>query len=254
MSFFQEARRLEEAGEEFVVVTFLSSRGHAPQDAGAKAIVQTSGLVWGTVGGGKLEAKAIRLAQEILLEKKNSPQYCVWNLQRDVGMSCGGEVEMLFEPFTPHPWKIVVFGAGHVAQALVRQLLPLACVVTCVDHRKEWLARLPAASNLRVLFWEDQNYLPELPRDAFFVVMTQGHTTDLPVLEKILRAQVPPYIGVLGSPVKAIKIKKELLALGISALAVEALRCPMGLEIGNSNHPPEIAVSIAAELIQRRGG
>ena len=38
-------------------------------------------------------------------------------------MTCGGVVKLLFEAYNFHDWRIVVFGAGHVAQALVRLLV-----------------------------------------------------------------------------------------------------------------------------------
>ena len=43
-----------------------------------------------------------------------------WNLQRDIGMTCGGLVKLFFEVYNRNDWHVVVFGAGHVAQALVK--------------------------------------------------------------------------------------------------------------------------------------
>jgi xanthine dehydrogenase accessory factor len=82
--------------------------------------------------------------------------------------------------------------------------------------------------------------------------MTMGHSYDVPILEEIARhAPEAPYIGVIGSEIKGIKIKKELADLGVSQAFIEKLRVPIGLPIG-SNHPQEIAISIAAELLQVR--
>jgi xanthine/CO dehydrogenase XdhC/CoxF family maturation factor len=54
--------------------------------------------------------------------------------------------------------------------------------------------------------------------------------------------------------VKGLKIRADLEALGISSELTRQIRCPMGIDISNSNHPAEIAVSIVAELIQTRRG
>ena len=54
-------------------------------------------------------------------------------------MTCGGEVTFLFEGHHAVGWNIVVFGAGHVGQALTRALLPLPCRVAVIDHRAEWV-------------------------------------------------------------------------------------------------------------------
>ncbi|HRK03067.1 MAG TPA: xanthine dehydrogenase accessory protein XdhC [Oligoflexia bacterium] len=263
-SFFRTAAELEQQNKAFVVVTLTATRGHAPQDAGAKALVTKEGLAWGTVGGGKVEARAIEYAIELLATKRPATQSVNWNLQRDIGMSCGGEVEFLFETVLPVEWKIFVFGAGHVGQALCRILSTLNCRVICVDTRTEWLERLPQDSeNLISLRLADYS-APSLASVASaqdlkcsFVVTTRGHSTDVPVLHWLSTIAPSPnvsfgYLGVIGSRVKALKIKNELRALGCSPAFIEQLKCPMGLDIGNSNDPAEIALSIAAELIQRR--
>ena len=261
MSIFAKAHDLESTGISFVVVTMLAHRGHAPQDPGAKAIVGVDGLIEGTVGGGKVEAKAILFAQDILkketlLESEKVIQQ-KWNLQSDVGMSCGGEVEFLFEVSSGSNWRVVVFGAGHVAQAFIPLLLTMNCHVTCVDQRQEWLDRLPAEfSKLKKICREDlasvaNELADELPKNTFYVSMTQGHAMDFPVLQKILSKVLPPFVGVLGSPIKSKKIRKELLESGVPAERTQALHCPVGLPVG-ANEPSEIAISIAAQLLQVR--
>ncbi len=263
MTIFKIAQELEEKGTPFVVVTMIGHRGHAPQDTGAKAIVTSEGLNFGTIGGGKVEAKAIVLAQESIAASqmgepsasKNLQQsFSVkWNLKNDVGMTCGGEVEFLFEIFSKPRWQIVVFGAGHIAQALVPLLAKLNCQITCIDSRKEWLEKFPA--NFKNIFKVEEANMPatitKLPRDAFYVLMTQGHATDLPILKTILSEYLPPYIGVIGSHVKAIKIKNELKEFGIPMDRIDALFSPMGYPIG-TNDPEEIAISIAAQLLEQR--
>jgi xanthine dehydrogenase accessory factor len=255
VSFWEVARELEGAGTPFGVVTLLSARGHAPQDPGAKAIVTAEGLRWGTVGGGKIEARAIERARMRLLQRPadNAPEVITWNLQRDIGMTCGGEVTLLFEIHGRPLWRIVVFGAGHVAQALVRALGPLDCHVTCVDARAEWVNRLPDSSRLRALCEPDPAaWVEKLDRDSFFVVMTQGHATDLPILEALFRLfPKAPYIGAIGSDVKAARFRAELRSRGFSDEQVLSLRSPIGLPIG-SHHPAEIAISVLAEMLQVR--
>lgn len=249
------AAQLSEQQVSFVLVTMLSSRGHAPQDPGAKAIVSCEGLLSGTVGGGKVEAKAIEHAKNLLNHEtqKAEPQVHTWNLQNDVGMTCGGEVTFLFETFHSKTWPLVIFGAGHISQALVRTLLPLPCQIKVVDTRPEWLERLPEDSRIQKILVEDSTLaLQNCSEKDFFLVMTRGHATDMPVLKEIY-ARFPnaPYVGVIGSDVKAIKIRNELKSLSMSPSWIEKLHCPMGLDFG-SNHPYEIALSIAAEVLKIR--
>lgn len=252
--FWQRACSLQNSGTPFVVVTFVSCRGEAPQDPGAKAIVTPSGLALGTVGGGKIEKRAIEYALEWLkAEGSAPPRLEVWNLQRDIGMTCGGEVTFLFERFGIAPLHITVFGAGHVAQALVRTLLTLDCQITCLDTRMEWIQKLPESAKLSTKVSTDlASEVPAQRPNSFFVVMTQGHATDLPILEAIFRTTPQaPYVGVLGSELKARRIRNDLLSLGISNALIETLHCPMGLTLGQ-NAPSEMAISITAQLLQVR--
>lgn len=249
------AARLEAEGTPFVAITLVSSRGHAPHDPGAKAVVAAAGLQGGTIGGGRVEARAILHAVELLTRASATPPELVtWNLQRDIGMTCGGEVTYLFEVQRRDHWQVVLFGAGHVSQALVRALLPLELQLTCVDPRADWIAKLPTSPRLTArMLAAPESWVEQTDGSEFFVVITQGHATDLPVLEAIFkRHPTPRYVGVIGSEPKGTKLRSELRARGVSEASLELLRIPIGLPIG-TNQPAEIAVSIVAELIQVRG-
>ncbi len=255
-SFFEMARQLEIAGWDFVVITLTGGRGHIPRDVGAKAIVTQEGLRFGTVGGGKVEARAIAQAREHLAHRKATPETVTWNLQKDIGMTCGGEVTYLFESHLQNSWRVRIFGAGHVAQALVRVLADVPVALTCIDPRREWVERLPASqANLEVLQVESPAAWVEsapLSSDEFFVLVTQGHATDGPILEQLFRRfPRPKYIGVIGSETKGVRIRAELKARGVGDESLALLRVPIGLNLG-TNHPAEIAISIAAELLQVR--
>lgn len=216
-------------------------------------LVTPQGLHTGTVGGGKVERKAIEEAQR-LLQSEQLPTICSleWNLNRDVGMTCGGSVRLVFEVFHRQTWQIVVYGAGHVAQALIPILLTLDCQVTCIDSRQEWLDKLPDSPHLARIF---SDHMPDtvatLPEGAFVVLMTMGHSSDKPILLEILKTRQFPYLGAIGSRAKAAQFKKDIQEAGLSETCNDAFYCPIGLELGNNN-PPEIAVSVAAQLLQKR--
>ncbi len=251
MNLFKKADGLESEGISFVIVTLTNVRGEAPQDIGAKAIISQKGLEFGTVGGGKVEARAIKKAQELLESNTDKVLSLTWNLQTDIGMTCGGEVEFLFEVFQSTPWPIVVFGAGHVAQALTRTLLNLNCQVTCIDHRREWVEKLDSKTK-SVVHAEPAQLVQSFAPNTFFISMTQGHAHDVPILYEVFK-HFPHclYVGVIGSEIKGKRVKMELKEMGASSDFLQKLRVPIGLPLG-SNHPYEIAVSIVAELIQVR--
>lgn len=251
MILWKECSELNDKGESFVVVTMTGARGSSPQDPGAKIIVTKAGLYAGTVGGGKVEMAAIKKGQQILdSHTQLPPEHVTWNLQKDIGMSCGGEASFLFEHFMLTHWPIVIFGAGHIAQALTRLLSKLNCHVTCVDSREEWIAKLDGVKGIHHPTPKD--LVTSFNPKSFFMCMTMGHAHDVPILLEISKhAADCPYVGVIGSDIKGIKIRKELAEFGVDKNFIEKLRVPMGLPIG-TNHPYEIAISIAAELLQVR--
>ncbi|MDP7622224.1 MAG: XdhC family protein, partial [SAR324 cluster bacterium] len=140
-----QIQALLEEGTSFVCVTLVDIKGSTPRAQGGRMLVTASGLHYGTVGGGLVEAKALEYARVLLGETNPAEQtkFVEWNLNRDLGMSCGGSVKLFFERFHANPWEIIVFGAGHVAQALIPLLLTLECKLTCLDTRNEWLSNLP---------------------------------------------------------------------------------------------------------------
>jgi xanthine dehydrogenase accessory factor len=252
---FEQILTLRRDGRAHVLVVAAEVLGSTPQDAGAKMLVTPEGRLAGTVGGGKIEAAAIRHAQTLIAgpAMDSAPQLVRWNLKRDIGMTCGGTMTLYFETFHGQPaWQLVIFGAGHVAQALVRVLIPLPCHILCLDSRAEWIAQLPTAPNLEARIESDLPALvSSLPDSAFTILITQGHATDFPILERILATRSLPFVGVIGSRAKRVTLEKELLAAGIPPGRHAEFECPLGLPFG-SNHPHEIALSIAARLLQAR--
>lgn len=254
LSFNEHLAALEREGTAFVAVTLVEAVGSTPQDTGAKMIVTAAGLHHGTVGGGRVEAKAIDLARELLANGARQTRFESWSLKADVGMTCGGTVRLYFEshPAAGAGWPIWIFGAGHIAQTLVRVLLPLPCSLTVCDARAEWTEQLPRARNLRILCSDPPaDLVPTLPDNAFVLCMTKGHSTDRPVLQRALAERNFPYLGVIGSEAKAAILRRELVANGLSPERAKDFFCPVGLEFG-SNHPQEIALSIAAQLLSER--
>ena len=88
--------------------------------------------------------------------------------------------------------------------------------------------------------------------EAYIVIMTRGHLSDRAVLAQALKTKVG-YIGMIGSDKKTKQIFRALEQEGLSPEALARVHAPIGLEIA-SETPEEIAVSIAAQLIQVRAG
>ena len=245
---------LIEEGTSFVCVTLVDIKGSTPRAQGGRILVTASGLHSGTIGGGLVEAKALEFSQEFLQKNELSGQskFIQWNLNRDIGMSCGGSVKLYFERFNTNPWQIMIFGAGHVAQALIPLLLMLDCQLTCYDTRSEWLDKLPESPKLNKLCVDNlEDNVKQTSEKAFVLIMTHGHRSDFYVVQKFIEQRSQPFLGVIGSRSKAATLKKELKKEGLKQKQIEKIFCPLGFSLGG-NHPQEIAVSIAAQLLYER--
>lgn len=253
MDIWEQISALRRDGVAAVVITITAVRGSVPGQLGGKAIVTADGLHAGNLGGGKVEAAAIARAAAMLA----GPESCesvTWNLQRDIGMTCGGEMGFLFEKITAAPpWHIVIFGAGHVSQALVPVLARLACRLDVIDTRADWLEKLPSSPNLtphRLPSFEAG--VAQVTRESFVLAITRGHSSDRPVLREVLTGFPNiAFLGVIGSASKRAVLMRELKEDGVPAHLLDQIICPLGLPLG-SNDPAEIAISIAAQLLQRR--
>ena len=253
MDEWKQIAALHGDGIDLVVVTIVAARGSVPGQTGAKAVVTAAGMVCGNLGGGKVEAKAVEAALAVLTGSANCSM-ATWNLQRDVGMTCGGEMSFLFEKVSAtERWHIAVFGAGHVCQALVPVLATLPCRIDVFDTRGDWLAKLPVRGNVNVHRVENfEEGIQFLNPASYVLCISKGHSTDRPVLRDALR-RFPelPFVGVIGSASKRAVLMRELAEDYLTEDLLEKILCPVGLALGG-NDPAEIAISIAAQLLQRR--
>ncbi|GAB3579568.1 XdhC family protein [Hymenobacter daeguensis] len=150
--------------------------------------------------------------------------------------------------------QLVIVGGGHVSLALSRVAAALDFELTVLDDRPDLptLDANEAAHHRRVISYE--NVAAEVPAGPhrYVVVMTVGYRTDAAVLRQLLPLPYR-YLGVMGSVAKVAELRRGLAEAGFSAAEIARLRGPIGVAI-SSQTPEEIAISIAAELIQVRRG
>ena len=102
---------------------------------GSKMVV-SAGRIFDTIGGGHLEYKAMEIAREMLASGSQQTRLERFSLGASLGQCCGGVAVLLFEPMGQVQAQIAVFGAGHVARALVPLLASLPCLVRWIDSRE----------------------------------------------------------------------------------------------------------------------
>lgn len=239
--------RLQEKGVPCVLLTVLDEKGSVPRDRGSKMVV-TAEKTWLTIGGGHLEFQCIATARKMLASGQAQTHSEHFNLGARLGQCCGGMTTVLFEPLLQAQPQIVVFGAGHVGQALVTLLSTLPCHVFWVDERAEQFTSVPAGVTVRCL--EDPTEQVSLmPPQSYYVVMTHHHPRDLELCEHILKRGDYRYFGVIGSQTKRQRFEYRLEGKGFSRQQLDTLRCPVGLPDVIGKLPAEIAVAIAGEII-----
>ncbi len=257
-------KELIDKNEDFVIAKVIQTVGSAPRKKGAWMLMTRDGTTYGTVGGGVLEAEVERICRETFLSKK--PGIHAFNLteeqQRGIDMRCGGEARVSieyidhllptgFEDDAQEEATAFIFGAGHVGKeiAAVTKYVGFATVV--LDDRPEFAnrERFPDADRIVVL----KDFLTafkeiETGPDSYVIIVTRGHTADYDVLKQALERE-SCYIGMIGSRKKIAAIYELLRRDGFSNSELEKVHAPIGLPIG-AETPKEIAISVAAELIQ----
>ena len=320
---------LIDGGRPMAVALVLSASGSTPQRPGAKAAIDATGRIWGTVGGGAVEAEAQRVA--VTACRSQCPVVFDFQMESDdaeaLGAICGGTMRILVDPtaakhracyvaaaetlerrergallttirtdaetsvqvewvgeadmagrairwdesaagyleqvadrrcevfvesIVPRP-LLLIAGGGHVGQALAVQAVQIGFDVTIVDDRPEFAGPglFPREASVRCGSVAEQIAAHPMNKDTYVVIVTRGHRQDAEALTACIRRR-PAYLGMIGSRRKVALMRKNFLKNGLATEEEwSRVHAPIGLSIGAVT-VPEIAVSIAAQLIAVR--
>lgn len=151
------------------------------------------------------------------------------------------------------PERLIVFGAGHVSQAVAELASKLDFAVTVVDDRPAFAnrERFPDAAEIVVDGFADAIRALDIQPSDYVCVITRGHRCDGDCLRALLPGAEPYYLGMIGSRRRTSAQLKMLEDEGFDAGKIQRIHTPIGLPI-RAQTPMEIAVSIAAELVLMR--
>ena len=241
--------RIAERGGRGALATVVRTGGSTPQIAGARLLLSPDGSLLGTVGGGAIEHAVIESLRECV--RTGKPELLVRDLARDLGMCCGGRMEIFVEPIESAP-RLVIVGAGHVGAAVATIAREVGFRVVVVDEREELNDEAHVPGCERVLLAPRESLTTVAPNEHDHVLITtHDHRLDEEALDAYARAP-HRYVGLIGSRRKVLKILARIEQRG-PLPPLDRVYAPVGLDLGAVT-PAEIAVAIVAELVALRHG
>ena len=233
-------------GNPAVLCTVIGTDGSAPREGSARMLVYPDQRIVGTIGGGVFELRVIEEAVDALQSGQHR-RYSA-HLTRDLGMCCGGQMEVFLEVLEVQS-RVHVFGAGHVGKSVAEILASMDFDVRVYDEREEWLGHCER-DGVTCIPGDPRKAVPTLSPLDYVVILTHSHPLDQDLLEAMI-TQDFAYLGMIGSKTKVAKFFLRLKASGLDEAHFQNVSAPIGLDIG-AETPEEIAVSIVAEIIRVR--
>ena len=246
-------------------------------------MIVTEDKMFGSIGGGNLEFEATAPAQGLLAkERMPGQEQQPFALGPALNQCCGGSVTLLFECYQADvpawleelldkagiesletadgKWRLeligvplkplILFGAGHVGQAVARLLADLPFEVTWVDSRPDIFPDRPG-SNINAVEPNDMlSAVSKASPGSIFVVMTHSHQLDEDICFEVLSRGDFAWLGLIGSVTKRRRFVQRLAQRGIVETKLDQLVCPIGLSGIKGKQPATIALSLVAQLMQ----
>jgi xanthine dehydrogenase accessory factor len=253
--FYDQFQELHNIGNPFAVATVVRAEKPTSAKVGAKAIITEAGTLSGWIGGSCAEPTVKREAKKALQDGQPrlirlcppeklgvAPQEGV----TEIALTCisGGTLEIYIEPQLAQT-HLVVIGHLATAEALVR-----------LGKGLGWRVSLLGLEVTRERFPEADQLIEELDfsrvtvsKNTHVVVASHGNY-DEDMLVAALQSEAP-YVALIASKKRAGAILEYLDESNLTKEQIARLKYPAGLDFGAVT-PEEIALSILAEIIQRR--
>lgn len=151
--------------------------------------------------------------------------------------------------------RLIIVGAGHIAQPLATLGSMLGFHVTVIDDRASFAnrERFPTADQIIVKPFAAAIGSLKLDRHCYLISVTRGHAFDEEAVREALK-QPGCFIGMIGSRRRVKATLARIEESGVDAKLLDEVHAPLGVDIA-AETPEEIAISIIAEIIrQRRSG
>lgn len=232
------------------LATVVRVSGSTPQQPGARLLLREDGSTLGTVGGGAIEHAVLESLQRALASRTS--ELLIRDLSHDLGMCCGGKMEIFVEPIWPAP-RLWLLGAGHVAKPTAALARSVGFEVLVIDEREE-LNTAERFPDCQLILGDPAAELrrANLGEGDWLLIMTHDHQLDEAALSAAAGKNAE-YVGLVGSKRKVFRLVERVSQKRAGDFPLSRVYAPVGLDIGAIS-PEEIAVSIVAELVALRHG
>ena len=236
--------------EPIALITVTKCLGSTPCVVSSRMIVTKNKTIYGTIGGGKLEFKAIDEAMTALNENRIIES--TYTLGPEFEQCCGGKVEFIIEPMNQSP-ELFLFGAGHIGVAISELLLETPFQVHLIDSREDWFSNLELSEAIKKHQVNESDFKTfkdavRWGKNCYVLVLTHNHAIDFDIIAMALQNETR-FLGLIGSKTKRVRFNNMLIKDLDIKEGMQNVICPIGLNIGGHS-PKEIAISVAAQLLQ----
>ena len=149
------------------------------------------------------------------------------------------------------PVEVIIVGAVHITQYLIKFLKDLNFNVTVIDPR-EYFVTKQNFQNIKIINKWPEEFFKKIQTSSNTALITLSHDPkiDEPAIKHALKQKFF-YIGALGSKKTHEKRCKKLQEDGFNEEDIGSINGPIGIKIGGKS-APEIALSIVAQLVSER--
>ena len=168
---------------------------------------------------------------------------------------CGGRVTVSLEVLEPVP-HILIAGGGHCGLAIAAACDNLGWSHSVFDVRNEYADDEVYPNAVEHHSSDVEDFISSLSDNGFMRfsdVLLLGHdwSVDQDLLIGLLLNRgdaIRPRIGAIGSRSKWKIFREAAISAGVSEIAIDSVRCPIGIQIG-AESPEEIAIAVCAEIM-----
>ncbi|WGD33568.1 xanthine dehydrogenase accessory protein XdhC [Olleya sp. YS] len=232
------------------LITVTKCLGSTPCVVGSRMIVTKDKHIHGTIGGGKLEYKAIDEA--IIALKENRIIESNYTLGPEFEQCCGGKVEFIIEPMNQSP-ELFLFGAGHIGVEICKLLVDTPFKINLIDSRENWFKNIEFDKSITTHQTSETDFKTfkeavKWGSNSYILVLTHNHAIDFDIITMALQNETK-FLGLIGSKTKKVRFNNMLIKEMNIPEGMTNVVCPIGIDIGGDT-PKEIAISVVAQLLQ----